>query len=77
MKEEFNWEANTYHSELALAGLFDDGAMDEVTQLFMKNMKQALPEEQDRTYITLEQFIGKIKAWRESTSTSLRSGKHL
>ena len=77
MKEKFNWEANTYKAELALAGLYNDKDIDEVSRLLLKNLRQALPEEEDRKYITREQFIGKIKAWRESMSTSPSSGRHL
>ena len=62
MKEKFNWEANTYEAKLALAGLYDDNNIDEISKLLLKNMRQALPEEDNQKYITREQFIGKIKA---------------
>ena len=77
MKEKFNWEANTYEAELVLAGLYDDKDINEVLKILLKNMKQALLKEEDQKYITHEQFIGKIKAWRESTSTSPSSRRLL
>ena len=38
MKEKFNWEANTYEAELALAGMYDDEDIDEVSQLLLQNL---------------------------------------
>ena len=70
MKKKFNWEADTAQAELVLKGKYTDTELDEITQMLLDNMKRALPANENDEWITKEQFIGKVKAWRESTSTS-------
>lgn len=45
--------------------------------MLQKNLKQALPEEENNKFIIEKQFKGEVRAWTESTSTSPGSGRHL
>ena len=74
MKEKFDWEGTTYQAEMILEGNHSNNKIDSVSSMLLANMKQALPEEKDNAFITEDQFGGKVKAWRESTSTSPSSG---
>lgn len=62
---------------MVLKGEYKDDKVDSISAMLLSNLKQALLEEENNKFITEEQFKGKVKAWRESTSTSPGSGRHL
>ena len=77
MQMKFNWEANTQQAELVLLGEYDEEELDDIAQLLLDNLHQVQPEEAEAQMLTREQFIGKMKVWRETTSTSPVSKRHL
>ena len=68
--------ATSKQAEMVLAGEFGDDNIDDISMMILQNMKQKTPETVD-AYITKEDFVGKMKVWRESTSTSPGSKRHL
>ena len=77
MQMKFNWEANTKQAELVLLGKYEEEELDDVAQLLLDNLQQVQLEEAEAQMITREQFIGKMKVWQETTSTSPVSKRHL
>jgi hypothetical protein len=65
MKHRFNWSASTNEAELS-----------DVTRLFLDNMTRVTEAEDTPKFLTMKEFTGKFKVWRESTLTS-PSGRHL
>jgi hypothetical protein len=76
MKHKFNWSASTNEAELVLKGEYNDKELSDITRLFLDNMTRITETEVAPKFLTLKEFTGKFKVWRESTSTS-PSGKHL
>ena len=68
--------ATSKQAEMVLAGEFEDDDIDDILMMILQNTKQKTPETVD-AYITKEDFVGKMKVWRESTSTSPGSKRHL
>ena len=64
-------------AELVLKGEYRDDELDTITTMILDNLKQVQPELEATKLITAEQFNGKMKAWRETTSTLPSSGRHL
>lgn len=62
-------------ADLILAGEFDASDLDATTQLFINHLRKKTATQLPAT-ITTEDFVGKIKHWPETTSTS-PSGIHL
>ena len=77
MSQKFNWSASTEAAELLLNGKYDDAELTEVQKMFLDNMQRVASEEiSSSKYLNVDQFEGKMKAWKEKTST-LPSGRHL
>jgi hypothetical protein len=71
-----NWQADTNAAELILKGEFSNDELDDVTQLLLQHCEATTQLDSISTRLTLDEFIGKIRVWRESTSTS-PSSRHL
>jgi hypothetical protein len=77
MKHKFNWSASTNKAELVLKGKYTDDEISDITRLFLDNMTRITEVEvESPKFLTMKEFTGKFKVWRESTSTS-PSGRHL
>ena len=76
MKHKFNWSASTNEAELVLKGEYTDDEISDITRLFLDNMTRVTEVEESPKFLTMKEFTGKFKVWRESTSTS-PSGRHL
>jgi hypothetical protein len=77
MKHKFNWSASTNEAELVLKGeYYNDEEISDITRLFLDNMTRVTEAENTPKFLTMKEFTGKFKVWRESTSTS-PSGRHL
>jgi hypothetical protein len=76
--EDLGFLGDTEHAELILSGDYDVSQLDKAVQLLVQHLKQTQYASQHpiQPSITQSEFIGKIKKWRESTSTS-PSGLHL
>ena len=77
MKQKFNWNTSTAESEEVLQGIYDDSEeeVSEIMKLVLKNCVQIVPQNTNPE-ITIAQLRGKMKVWREGTTTS-PSGRHL
>jgi hypothetical protein len=75
-KTYVDWAANTVEAEMILEGDFETSEFEEISNLVVKHMEKNTPLDSVSTALTVEQWVGKIKTWRESTSTS-PSGMHL
>jgi hypothetical protein len=71
-----NWQADTDTAELILHGEYNNEELDDVTQLLLKHCKSVTKLDHVSNTLTMEDFISKIRVWREGTSTS-PSGRHL
>jgi hypothetical protein len=71
-----NWQADTETAELILQGEYTNSELDDVTQLLLKHCAATTQLDTVTNGLTLEEFIGKVRVWRECTSTS-PSGRHL
>jgi hypothetical protein len=76
MKHKFNWSASTNEAELVLNGEYNDEEISDITRLFLDNMTRVTEAEDSPKFLTMKEFTGKFRVWRESTSTS-PSGRHL
>ena len=76
MKEEFDWAATTSAAKEVLEGTYVNATMTEVEQLFAKNLVRVREQDESRNILLYSEFRGKMKVWRETTSTS-PSGRHL
>ena len=76
MKEQLNWNATTQAAELVLEGKYEDDELDTMSKIMLDNFTRATDLDSLSQYVTVEEFRGKIKVWRESVSTS-PSGRHL
>ena len=76
MKKRFNWSASTVEAEMVLEGQYSDPELDEIQKLFLDNLIRVTEVDESFRFVTAEEFRGKMKAWRESTTTS-PSGRHL
>ena len=76
MKKRFNWSALTVKAEMVLEGEYSEPELDEIQKLFLDNLIRVTETDKLFKFVTKEEFRGKMKAWRESTSTS-PSGRHL
>jgi len=75
LSEEIDFTASTISTEMILDGQYSTEDLDETTALLVKHMaKNDVPLQS--TTLDEEEFIGKIKSWKESTTTS-PSGLHL
>jgi hypothetical protein len=71
-----NWQADTDVAKLILKGEYSNDELDDVTQLLLQHCEATTQLDSISTRLTLDEFIGKNRVWRENTSTS-PSGRHL
>jgi hypothetical protein len=71
-----SWEADTDTAELILKGEYTNAELDDITQLLLKQCASVSPPDAIPQLLTLDNFTGKLRIWREETSTS-PSGRHL
>ena len=76
MKKKFNWQDTTKEAQDVLDGTYIDADLKEVEQLFIDNLKRVTRTDNSTNKLTYEEFRGKLKVWRESTTTS-PSNRHL
>ena len=76
MKKKFDWSASTREAELVLKGEYTDEELTNVQRMFLNNMQRVSQNGISTNFITTDEFDGKMKKWRETTSTS-PSGRHL
>jgi hypothetical protein len=76
LAELISWEADMETAELILKGEYTNAELDNITQLLLKHCASASPPDTIPPLLTLEDFIGKLRIWREQSSTS-PSGRHL
>ena len=79
MKEKFDWSTSTKEAEEVLEGTYkteDDPELTEIMKLILTNCVQIAPPKKSTPEITVAQLRGKMKVWREGTTTS-PSGRHL
>jgi hypothetical protein len=76
LAELITWEADTTTAELILKGEYTNDELDDITQLLLKHCESAAPPGTIPPLLTLDDFVGKLRIWREQTSTS-PSGRHL
>ena len=78
MKEKFDWQASTSEAESVLEGSYNNNneELDEILKLVLNNSIRISPEDKEVPQITVQDLKGKMKVWRESTTTS-PSGRHL
>ena len=70
------WSTSTEAAELVLNGEYNDTELTEVQRIFLDNMQRVASEEiSSSKYLNIDQFEGKMKAWKKKTST-LPSGCH-
>jgi hypothetical protein len=76
LAELLSWEGDTHAADLILRGEYTNDELEDVTQLLLKHCESVSPLDAIEPEITLAAFTGKLRIWRESTSTS-PSGRHL
>ena len=76
MKKRFNWSTLTVKAEMVLEGEYSEPELDEIQQLFFDNLTRVIETDKLVKLIIREEFRGKMKALRESMSTS-PSRRHL
>ena len=76
LRYQVDFSASTMHCELMLDGEYDTSALDYITNLMIQHTTRVTDLDGLPMEITPEEFEGKIKAWKESTTTS-PSGMHL
>ena len=74
--EWIDWGASSYISELILEGTFHPLEVNSLTSELLQHMKRQASLDQILDTLTTTEWIGKISAWPETTSTS-PSGFHL
>ena len=76
LSEWIDWGASSHTSELILEGTFSPPDVDALTHELLPHMKRPALLDQIQDTLTTTEWISKISAWPESTSTS-PSGFHL
>ena len=79
MKQKFDWHTSTDKAEEVLKDTYNnngDVELTEIMKLVLMNCVQITPPEKTSPEITVEQLRGKMKVWRELTTTS-SSERHL
>jgi hypothetical protein len=59
-----------------LEGEYNDDEISDITRLFLDNMTRITEAEEAPKFMTMKEFTGKFKVWRDSTSSS-PSRRHL
>jgi hypothetical protein len=70
LRELVDWEASTKTSDLILEGDYTSDELTHLESLLLKHCKQTSPLDNIKAEITEEQFVSRMKVWRESTTTS-------
>ena len=79
MKKKFDWSTSTKEAEEVLNGTYnteDDPELTEIMKLILTNCVEIAPPKKSTPEKTVAQLKGKMKVWREGTTTS-PSGRHL
>ena len=74
-----DWAASTYESELILEGDYDTSELEHFGKLLVEHMQATTALDSVPAALTEDEWIGKLKVWKESTSTSpskLHLGHH-
>ena len=78
--EKLNWAAGTYEAELILEGkhnqAFADHEIDDMSKLLLQHFEATTALDSITSELTEDDWEGKLKVWKESTTTS-PSGLHL
>ena len=70
LSTSIKWTADTPEAEMILEGKYDASSLDDITQMLLQFCKQVSIPDAVSNVITLQEFEGKLRAWREATSTS-------
>ena len=73
---DLDYKAAQASAELMLEGDYNHDELDDLTKKFVKHMQRVTLLDSVKKLVTTEEFIDKVKTWKESTSTS-PSGLHL
>ena len=77
LSEHIDFSASTHYADLILSGEYPTENLDAATALLVKHLQQtSLNHNAVTDQVTDSDFVGKMKTWKESTSTS-PSGYHL
>jgi hypothetical protein len=78
LSEDLDFHGATSSADMILDGSYNSSALADITQLVVSQMSQSKYSIRSPldTDISEEEYVGKIKSWKESTSTS-PSGLHL
>ena len=77
LSKQIDFSALTHYADLILSGEYPTEQWDKATALLIKHLKQtSLQHNAVTDRVTDADFKGKMKSWKESTSTS-PSGYHL
>ena len=76
LKEQIPFSGIGETSDLILDGTYNDVNIEEITDLFIRHLKYRIEPPTDVPKMPIHTFVGKIRRWKESTSTS-PSGVHL
>ena len=71
-----DWGSSSHTAELILEGNWDSDELDDLSTRLVKHMKARTTLDSIKPTISIDDWVGKIKSWPESTSTS-PSGFHL
>jgi hypothetical protein len=77
MKHKFNWSASTNEAELVLKGECNNEETSDITRLFLDNMTRVTEAEDTPKFLTMKEFTGKFRVWRESTVSTSPNGRYL
>jgi hypothetical protein len=76
LAEILSWEGDTHAANLILRGEYSNDELDDITQLLLKHCQYVSSPDAIKPELSLAEFTGKLRIWRESTSTS-PSGRQL
>jgi hypothetical protein len=76
LQDDFDWEARSTAADLLLQGQYSTSTTTSQCQELLKACKAQAEPDTIPQELTVEEFRGKIIAWRETTTTS-PSGRHL
>ena len=68
--EHIDWAASTHEADLILEGEYDNEEIVDAGKLLIEQMKRTTKLDSINKYLTEDEWTGKLKKWRESTSTS-------
>lgn len=68
--DHVDWAASTYESELILEGDYSEEDIQGIGKIMIEHMKATTKLDSVDKYLTEDEWVGKLKVWRESTTTS-------